>query len=212
MRIGDLVSLASDLKKLASLSGYVVGQGGGTSQAKLDNIRDQALKATLDWVRDDLIKKRIARPWPPSARAYQPPASRTKSLLDSISSKIKNDTGYIYVNPKADKSKGRRLSKYSKYLESGWILRGRPNISYKLPKGRDGNVPSNERNQGISHPGKVQPPRPYMSLPFRYGEVPRIKARYRWELKKRLPPELQYLADQAQLKVEYIPPNLSVLM
>lgn len=206
------MSLASDLKKLASLSGYTVSGGSSVSQSKLDDIRDQALKATSDWVAKELIQKRISRPWPPSARAYQPPATRTGSLLDSITSKLKKNVAHIYVNRSNDRSKGKRLSKYSKYLESGWILGGRPNVSYKLPKGRDGNVPRKERNQGISHSGKVQPPRPYMSLPFRYGEVPRIKARYRWELKKRLPPELQYLADQAQLKVEYIPPNLSVLM
>lgn len=211
------MSLASDLRKLAALSGYTVVPGARMSQSKLDQIRDEALQATLEWVREELVRKRISRPWPPSSAAYQPPATRKSpagsgSLMASIASKAKNGTGYVYVDTTKDRSKGRRLSKYSKYLESGWVLGGRPATPYKLPRGRSGNVPKRVREKGVTVPGRVQPPRPYMSLPFRYGEVPLIRLRYKWELRKRLPSELRYLADAAVLKVEYIPPNLSVLM
>jgi len=215
MHAGDIVSLSDSLRNLGKLKAYQTGLASGTTQGDLDRIRDEALKATADWIRDDLIKKRISRKWPKSSRGYQPPATReapvgSGSLLDSISSKLDRNVAFIYVDTTKDRSKGKRLSKYMKYLESGWVLGGRPNIKYKMPKGRDGNAPVKQRNRGIAHPGKVQPPRPYMSLPFRYNEVPRIKAKYRWELKKRLPPELQYLADQAKLTVQYVPPNVSV--
>lgn len=211
------MSISSDLRNLANLAAYSVVPGARVSQSKLDGIRDAALKATADWVRDELIRKRISRPWPPSSAAYQPPATRhapagSGSLLASISSKVKNGNALVYVDASMDRSKGRRLSKYANYLESGWILGGRPNTVYRMSKGRRGDVPGRTRDQGVSVPSRTQPPRPYMSLPFRYGEIPLIVLRYRWELRKRLPSELRRLADTAQLKVEYVPPNLSVLM
>lgn len=210
------MSLSDALKNLGKLKGYTPAGARGTTQGELDRIRDEALKATSAWIRDSLIKSRIARPWPPSADAYQPPATRrppagSGSLLASISDKQKGNASLIYVDTTKDMSKGKRLSKYSKYLESGWTLGGNPGAKRRLPVGRRGNVPKKIRNQGITVPGKVQPPRYYMKIPFIRNEVPWIKAKYRRELRRRLPADLQYLADTAELKVEYIPPNVSVI-
>lgn len=210
------MSLSDALRNLGKLKAYQTGTPTGTTQGDLDRIRDEALKATSAWVRDSLIKSRISRPWPPSADAYQPPATRrapegSGSLLTSISDKQKGNQSLIYVDTSKDRSKGKRLSKYMKYLESGWIIGGRPNVKRKLKKGRDGNVPSKLRNRGVAVPGRVQPPRYYMKIPFIRNEIPWIKAKYRRELKRRLPPELRYLADTATLDVQYIPPNVSVI-
>lgn len=210
------MSLSDALKNLGKLKGYTPSGVRGATQGELDRIRDEALKATSAWVRDSLIKARISRPWPPSADAYQPPATRRSpagsgSLLASISDKQKGNASLIYVDTTKDMSKGKRLSKYSKYLESGWTIGGNPAAKRRLPTGRKGNVPRKIRNQGITVPGKVQPPRYYMKIPFIRNEVPWIKAKYRRELRRRLPADLQYLADTAELKVEYIPPNVSVI-
>jgi len=210
------VSLSDALKNLGKLKGYTPPGARGTSQGELDRIRDEALKATSAWVRDSLIKARIARPWPPSADAYQPPATRrppagSGSLLASISDKQKGNVSLIYVDSTKDMSKGRRLSKYAKYLESGWVIGGNPGVKRQLPQGRDGNVPKKIRNQGITVPGRVQPPRYFMKTPWVRNEIPWIKAKYRRELRRLLPSGLQYLADNAELKVEYIPPNVSVI-
>jgi hypothetical protein len=215
MYLGDIVSLSDALRNLGKLQAYQTGGTSGTTQGDLDRIRDEALKATSAWIRDSLIKARIARPWPPSADAYQPPATRRSpegsgSLLTSISDMQKGNTSLIYVDTSKDRSKGKRLSKYMKYLESGWVIGGRPGVKRKLKKGRDGNVPTKLRNRGISVPGRVQPPRYYMKIPFIRNEIPWIKAKYRRELRRRLPSELKYLADNAPLDVQYVPPNVSV--
>lgn len=216
MHVGDIVSLSAALRNLGKLQAYQTGGTSGTTQGDLDRIRDEALKATSAWVRDSLIKSRISRPWPPSGDAYQPPATRQSpegsgSLLASISDMQKGNKSLIYVDKSKDNSKGNRLSKYSKYLESGWIIGGRPNVKRKILKGRSGNVPNKLRNRGVAVPGRVQPPRYYMKIPFIRNEVPWIKAKYRRELRRRLPPELRYLADAATLDVQYVPPNVSVI-
>ena len=210
------MSLSDALRNLGKLQAYQTAGASGTTQGDLDRIRDEALKANSAWVRDSLIKARISRPWPPSADAYQPPATRRSpegsgSLLASISDMQKGNTSLIYVDTTKDNSKGKRLSKYSKYLESGWVIGGRPGIKRKIKKGRDGNVPTKLRNRGISVPGRVQPPRYYMKIPFIRNEIPWIKAKYRRELRRRLPNELKYLADTATLDVQYVPPNVSVI-
>ena len=216
MHLGDIVSLSDALRNLGKLQAYQTAGASGTTQGDLDRIRDEALKATSAWVRDSLIKARISRPWPPSADAYQPPATRRSpegsgSLLASISDMQKGNASLIYVDTTKDNSKGKRLAKYAKYLESGWIIGGRPNVKRRLAKGRDGNVPTKLRNRGISVPGRVQPPRYYMKIPFIRNEIPWIKAKYRRELRRRLPNELKYLADNAPLDVQYVPPNVSVI-
>ena len=210
------MSLSDALKNLGKLKGYTPAGVRGKTQGELDRIRDEALKATSAWVRDSLIKSRISRPWPPSADAYQPPATRRSpagsgSLLASISDMHKGNESLIYVDASKDRSKGQRLSKYAKYLESGWTLGGNPGAKRRLPVGRKGNVPKKIRNQGIAVPGRVQPPRYFMKIPFIRNEIPWIKAKYRRELRRLLPPELRYLADTAELKVEYISPNVSVI-
>lgn len=210
------MSLSDALRNLGKLQAYQPAGARGTSQGDLDRIRDEALKATTEWVRDSLIKARISRPWPPSADAYQPPATRkapmgSGSLLTSISAEQKGNKAMVFVDDKGDRSKGKRLSKYSKYLESGWIIGGRPNVKRKFSKGRRGDAPSKERDRGIAVPGKVQPPRYYMKIPFIRNEVPWIKAKYKRELRKRLPQHLRYLADSATLDVQYVPPNVSVI-
>lgn len=216
MHPGDIVSLSDDLRKLAKLSGYAIGGAVSASQSQLDRIRDEALDATAAWVRDSLIKARISRPWPPSADAYQPPAHRrppagSGSLLTAIDSKRKGNVALVHVNASKDNSKGRRLSKYANYLESGWILGGRPGVKRRFKVGRKGNVPKKVRDQGIAVPGRVQPPRYYMKIPFIRNEVPWIKAKYRRELRRRLPDDLKYLADKAEITVQYVPPNVAVI-
>lgn len=216
MHAGDIVSLSAALRNLGKLQAYQTGGTSGTTQGDLDRIRDEALVATSAWIRDSLIKARISRPWPPSSRADEPPKTRKKpagsgSLLASISDMQKGNKSFIYVDTTKDNSEGKRLSKYSKYLESGWTIPGDYSIRRRLAIGRPGNAPKSVRKSGVAVRSNIQPPRYYMKIPFIRNEIPWIKAKYRRELKRRLPPELRYLADAATLDVQYVPPNVSVI-
>ena len=210
------MSLSNALRNLGKLKAYQTGMPTGTTQGDLDRIRDEALAATSAWVRDSLIKSRISRPWPPSSRADEPPKTRKRpagsgSLLVSSSDMQKGNKSLIYVDKTKDMSEGKRLSKYSKYLESGWTIPGDYSIKRKLGIGRPGNAPKSVRKSGVAVRSNVQPPRYYMKIPFIRNEIPWIKAKYRRELRRRFPPELRYLADTATLNVQYIPPNVSVI-
>lgn len=117
----------------------------------------------------------------------------------------------VFMSPgnDGDTSKGGRRHLYSKYLQSGWVLGGGTGKPRTLPKGRRGDVPRKERKQYIAVPGRVQPPRPYMDLPVRYGYQAELQKYYRSQLRTYLPQKLQYLADDpvgSKLSVTYIPP------
>lgn len=120
---------------------------------------------------------------------------------------VNRNSSRIFVNPEAkDKSKGKRLQYYSKYLQTGWILGGKSGGRKRLDKGQRGDTPKRERKKGITHPGRVQPPRPFLDLPIRYRQQAFFQHYYRARLREYLPDVLKHLANEATLKFEYIRP------
>lgn len=120
---------------------------------------------------------------------------------------VNKNSSRIFVNPQAeDRSRGKRLQYYSKYLQTGWVLGGNTGRRKRLDKGRRGDTPKREREKGIAQPGRVQPPRPFLDLPIRYRQQAFFQHYYRARLREYLPDHMKHLANEATLKFEYIRP------
>ncbi len=138
-------------------------------------------------------------------RMYQKVKSMTVEEFQKVI--INKNSSRIFVNPKADdRSKGKRLQYYSKYLQTGWVLGGRSGRRKRMDKGMRGDTPRRERKDKVGHPGRVQPPRPFLDLPIRYNQQAFFQHYYRGRLREYLPDHMKHLANEATLKFEYTRP------
>lgn len=113
----------------------------------------------------------------------------------------------VMVNPEAtDTSKGRRLQRYAKYLQTGWTLNTNKKRKY-MDVGQKGHVPRKQRNKGVAVPGKVQPPRPFLEQVILMNYQPELVQNYRRVMRSLLPDHMKSLADTARLTITYNPPT-----
>lgn len=183
---------------------------GGEPPAKrtgslVNSLKVQLGDTSIELVKEEVVKKgrmRMSR----RGRMYQKKTTTTSETFKRVT-RNKN-VAKVFVDPEAkDKSRGRRLQLYSIYLQTGWILGGgRPGMIKRLPKGQRGDTPKRQRKGKIGHPGRVQPPRPYLELPIKYNYVPVLQQFYRQRLEKYLPGHLKKFASRSNLTVTYEAP------
>lgn len=208
------MSLGRDLALLRGLAAIDTSPQLGLSSDRLREVYTQALTKTAQWTSENIVQPLMSRPGPPFARASgngmgtDPPKARTQSLVDSLdvlpaSARAPKPTVYLMVHPNAvDRSKGKRLQLYSRYLETGWS----PGSAGK--RNRQGRImPKGESGDTFQGPyARTTEPRPYIRQIFIRNEFDRIQAKYRWEIRRLLPPSLKRQAGMFKLELTYVPP------
>mgnify|MGYP000090055658 CR=1 FL=1 len=209
------MSLQSELDLLTSMTKLPSATRAslGLPMSQLMDIQVKAIRITAEWVIDNIVAPamgRVKRPGDYSggnSAGTDPPKSRTASLLNSLTVVPGRIDPYsqsvlIAVNPNAvDASEGGRLQLYSRYLETGWTRSPRRS-GRQLRRGRNGDT----WEKKFKVPGLRQPPRPYIRQIFIRNQVDRIRARFRWEIRRSLPIHIRHLANRFLLDVRYVPP------
>lgn len=208
------MSLARDIAMLKAISAIDTSPQFGYRPDDLRQIHMRALTATAHWANESIVQPLLSHPGPPIARASgngagtDAPRYRTQSLMDSLDvlparASAPKPTVYLMVHPNAvDRSKGRRLQLYTRYLETGWTpgrRSGRARGGRVMPNGEDGNT--------FQRPfANTTEPRPYIKQLFIRNEFDRIQSKYRWEIRRILPPSLKRHAGLFKLEMTYVPP------
>lgn len=205
------MNIKSAIDSLNSLSSHTKSTfTPSASFSEWDKANKIALNAAAEAAKSFIVSN-MQRQWPPSSKGGEPPAKRTGTLSDSISVIPYSDTtkmSSVTVNVNSsDRSKGKRLPLYSKYLQTGWTI-PHNGLQRNLPKGENGNNPKSLRRTGIAEPGKVQPRRPFLDLPIRMGYTPHLALIYRRSLFANLPHRFKSKALKAKLTIQYIRPSL----
>ena len=202
------MSATKGINILNSLTAEADGDVDGISLKEIESAQRAALDSTSEMAMS-FIRNNLEREWPPSGGAGDFPSMRTGSLRESITyTRVSENSRIIGVDPNFsyDRSKGKRLQRYSNYLQTGWTINTTDKRKYK-DVGISGHTSKSKRRLGISVPGKVQPPRPFIENVINWGYDSDLKMHYASELRKRLPDHLKNLADNAKLLVEFRPPS-----
>lgn len=205
------MSLGRDLALLRGLAAIDTTPSFGYSPDRMRSIHLRALTETANWVNESIIQPLMDRPGPPAARASgagEPPKYRTGSLRDSLAvlpaaANAAKPTVFLMVHPNAvDRTKGRRLQLYSRYLETGWT----PGPSRRR-LGAHRILPSGESGDTFERPfAGTTAPRPYIRQIFIRNEFDRIQSKYRWEIRRMLPGHMKRQAGLFKLELTYVPP------
>jgi hypothetical protein len=182
---------------------------GGEPPAKRTGSLAKSITTTLGDTSIELVKQQVAKKgrlrMSRRGRIYQ---KQTMTTTEGYANVTRNtNTAKVIVDENAaDRSKGKRLQLYSKYLQTGWVLGGNTGSIKRMDKGTRGDTPKRKRLGKVGQPGRVQPPRPFLDLPIRYNYVVVLQAYYKAQLYKYLPSYLKRFATRSNLTVTYVRP------
>lgn len=181
---------------------------GGEPPAKRTGSLVNSLKVQLGDLRSETVTRKVYSKRISFNKRYKTMYRKSKMVTSTELVRYNKNIARVTAGgSEHDKSRGRRLHLYSIYLQTGWILGGgRPGMIKRLPKGQRGDTPKRQRKGKIGHPGRVQPPRPYLELPIKYNYVPVLQQFYRQRLEKYLPGHLKKFASRSNLTVTYEAP------
>lgn len=211
MAIAETTKKARDfiVQQLRKKDWYKDGQtssSAGEAPAKRTGSLADSIKFQMGDTRISLVTEKIMSSRLSYNRRTGQSFRRIKGTRDTARvERFDTGVGRVFIDPSDDRSKGRRLALYSKYLQTGWTLGGNGGPK-RMPVGEKGNTPKRQRIGKIGHPGRIQPVRPVLVLPIYLGYMPFLVQFYRQQLRKFLPDHMHQLIPRTKLHIRYVRP------